>query len=289
MSILNEPSAELSGPSGGGSFSWRRLGIWLPGTIILGTIVAQAALDAQLYFAPLLIFPLLVGLVLGGLLIFLMRIGQVGHRPTIIWGTILAGLVAVVGQHYFSYLSLEEADSEQSQLVAKARQSLPASLARRLPSSPVSFLDFMDRQAAHGRPLIFGYQARGWIAWFSWFVDGLLIILGIMAVVIPTMLLPFCSRCQTWYRAIRSAHLPASPVEQIARIVTVESAENIKSGRCRLICCQRGCGPTGCELSWEDAAGDTFFARVWLDARARNQVMQVLDQFTRQETNGNKL
>lgn len=283
MSDVNKPSAEPSGPSGGGSLSWREPVIWLPGSLILGTIVAWAAVDAQFYFAPLLIFPLLVGLSLGGLLIVLMRIGQTGHRPSIIWGTILAALIAVVGQHFFSYLSAQEVDQEQAQLVAKARQALPQSLADRLPAAPDGFFDFMRQQANRGRPLVLGYSARGWFAWFSWAIDGLLVLAGALAVVIPTMLLPFCNRCQTWYRTMRSAHIPASAIKQIAQIVAVEQVENTKSGRCRLISCHSGCGPTGCELSWENIAGDTFFAQIWLVPAQRNLVMQALDQVTSQE------
>jgi hypothetical protein len=58
----------------------------------------------------------------------------------------------------------------------------------------------------------------------------------------------------------------------------VETAEQIKSGRCRLLTCSSGCGPTGCELSWEDTAGNTFFAQVWLDTAARNAVVRVFDE-----------
>ncbi len=131
--------------------------------------------------------------------------------------------------------------------------------------------------------MLLGYIARGWIAWISWLIDGLLVLTGTLTVVIPTMLLPFCHRCQTWYRAVRSAQLPAAAIGQIAQIVGVERPENINSGRCRLICCHSGCAPTGCELSWEDTIGDTFFARVWLHSAQRNMVTQVFDQVTHQE------
>ncbi len=125
MNAVNDSALKLSGPSGGGPLSWPKLAIWLPGSLICGAIVARAAVDAQFYFAPLLIFPLLVGLGLGGLLIALMRIGQIGHRPTIIWGTILAVLLALFGQHFFSYLSIRNSPSEQTPLVVKVRQAFP--------------------------------------------------------------------------------------------------------------------------------------------------------------------
>ncbi len=251
----------------------------------MGTFAARAAVDAQFYFAPLVIFPILAGVMLGGLLTGLMRAGQIGHRPTIILGAILAVAIAVIGSHYFCYLSAGESELRQPQLADKARQVLPELLAQRLQTPPASFLEYMRQQADRGRPLLLGYIARGWMAWLSWIIDGLLVLAGSAAVLIPTMFLPFCSRCQTWYRAIRSAHVPTSAIKQIGRIAGVDPVEHLKSGRCRLICCQSGCGRTGCELYWEDTGGDTFFARVWLDADQRNLVMQVLDQFMIDEEN----
>jgi hypothetical protein len=289
MSISQAPSAEQSGPTGGGPFSRRGLAIWLTGALILGTLAARTAVDAQFYFAPLIIFPLLVGVGLGGLLIGLMRMGQIGHRPTIIFGTILAVSVAVIGQHYFCYFSARGTESKQPPLVDKARQAFPELVAAHLHTPPESFMEYMRQQANHGRPLLLDYSARGLVAWLSWITDGLLVLAGASAVLIPAMLLPFCGRCQTWYRAIRSAHIPSAAIREIGRIVGVEPVEHIKSsrksGRCRLICCHSGCGPTGCELYWEDTAGETFFAQVWLDTAQRDLVMQVLDQIVICEEN----
>ena len=278
MIASQEQASELSGPSGGGPFNWRGLAVWLLGALILGTFAARAAVDAQFYFAPLVIFPLLAGVILGALLIGLMRAGQVGHRPTIIFGAVLAVAIAVVGAHWFCYLSASQNEPGQPQLSDEARQLLPESLARRMQAPPANFREYMRQQADHGRPLLLGYTAHGAMAWLSWIIDGLLVLGGTAAVLIPTMLLPFCSRCQTWYRAIRSAHIPAAAIEQIGRVAGVDQLERIKSGHCRLICCHSGCGPTGCELYWEDPAGETYFARAWLDAAQRNLVMQTLDQ-----------
>ena len=285
MNIAIESSLQQSGPTGGGPFNFRRLAIWLPGVFILGSLTARAAVDAQFYFAPLVIFPLLVGVVLGGLLIGLMRIGQVGHRPSIILGAILAVLVALVGQHYLCYITARETELKQTPLMDKARRAFPEIIAQHLHTPPESFLEYMQDQANRGRPLLLDYRARGWIAWLSWVIDGLLVLSGTMAVVIPAMFLPFCGRCQTWHRAIRSAHITASAIKYIGNILGVEPVEHLKSGRCRLICCHSGCGPTGCELYWEDKSGDTFFARVWLGAAQRNSVMQVLDEVSRPEEN----
>lgn len=288
MRIPREQSAEQSGPSGGGPFSWRGLAIWLPCALILGTLTASVAVDAQFYFAPLVIFPFMVGVGLGGLLIGLMRIGQVGHRPTIIFGAILAVSIAVVGQHFICYLSARDSELKQSPLLDKARQAFPELAARHLQTPPASFLEYMCRQADRGRPLLFGYSARGWIAWISWGIDGLLVLTGTGVVLIPAVLLPFCGRCQTWYRSIRGIRISVTAIKQIGQIVGVEPIEHLKSARCRLICCHSGCGPTGCELYWEDTAGDTFFSRVWIDADKRNLVMEALDEATAPDLSANR-
>jgi hypothetical protein len=278
MSIVQEPTAELSGPNGGGPFSGRKLAIWLPGIIIIGLVVAWGAVEAQFYFAPLVIFPVMVGIGLGALLIGLMRSGQVGHRPTIIIGTILAGMIAAAGQHYFIYYSAKKSVQNQAPIIKQAQETFPEFMGDRLHAPPAGFIDYMSQQAARGRPLLFNYAASGLMAWISWAMDGLLVLMGAMAVVIPAMLLPFCGRCQSWYRAIRSAHVSDSTLNHIGQMVGVEEVEHLKSGRCRLICCQSGCGPTGCELYWEDTSGDTFFARVWMGAADRNRVMHALDE-----------
>ena len=234
-------------------------------------LAARAAVDVQAFFAPLVIFPLLTGIGLGAVLTGLMRVGQVGHRPTIILGAVLAVLTTVAGEHYFCYLSTRSAEPEQSQLAEKARQVFPDLLAGRLQTQPSNFADFIRQQADRGRPLLFGLIGRGWIAWLSWAIDGLLVLAGAAAVLIPAMLLPYCRQCQTWHRAIRGAKITGSAVTEIGRIVDVDLVENIKSGHCRLISCHRGCGPTGCELYWESTDGDTYFARVWLDAQRTRQ------------------
>ncbi|MCC6125817.1 MAG: hypothetical protein IT426_12695 [Pirellulales bacterium] len=271
-----EPSA--AGPNGGGPFGLRGVAVWLPGCLLLSSLAAWAAEDAQFYFAPFLIFPLLVGIGLGAVLVLLMRVGQVGHRPTILLGTLLAALVAVVGQHYFGFLDAQKLERRETAAIEKAKAALPE-LAARLPPAPAeNFCRFMRQQAGRGRSVFNLLEVRGGGAWALWTVEGLLTLAAALGVVIPAMRLPFCKRCRSWYRAARSARFPAAVIRDIAKVLDVETAERIRSGRCRLLNCASGCGPTGCELSWEDLDGNTFFARVWLDPAARNAVAQVFDE-----------
>jgi hypothetical protein len=277
MNTMQNNAAERTGPRGGGPLSWRGLTIWLPGCLLLGALAAWVAVDAQLYFAPLLIFPLLVGIGLGAVLVLLMRVGQVGHRPTILLGTALAALTAVVGQHYFGYLAVKQHDREHIAAIEKAKVTLPE-LANKLPAPPENFCEFMRQQAGRGRSVFNLLEARDGGAWALWAVEGLLTITAALGVVIPAMRLPFCPRCRSWYRATRSARFSADVIKRIGKVLDVETAERIRSGRCRLLGCSSGCGPTGCELSWEDVDGNTFFAQIWVDPARRNAVAHVFDE-----------
>ena len=150
MNQLSETTAEQESPRGGGPFSLRGLAIWLPGCLILGILTARAAVDAQAYFWPWLLFPFLVGLGLGGLLIGLMpRLGQVGHRPTLVLGILLAVFAAAAGQHYFCYLAARENPHLPDPLLEKARQAFPSFGRQSLAPRPTGIFRLSE---AAGRP-----------------------------------------------------------------------------------------------------------------------------------------
>jgi hypothetical protein len=287
MNSIQNNATERHGPSSGRLFSWRGLIIWIPGSVLLGTLTAWAAVDLQyqLHFAPFLIFPLLVGVVLGAMLVLLMRVGQVGHRPTILLGTAIAAFLAVAGQHYFGYLA-DKREGHQIKMPGESKETLQK-VAALLPPPPENFAEFMRQQAGKGRSIFNLIDARDGGAWILWLIEGLLTVFAAFFVVIPAMRLPFCPRCRSWYRATRSARFSAPITQRIARTLDVETGDRIRSGRCRLLSCQSGCSPTGCELSWEDLDGNTFFAQIWLDTAARNAVVQVFDEALSQEETKN--
>ena len=81
---------------------------WLAAAAALGAVAAWLAVGAQFYFAPLLLFPILVGTGLGAASVGLMRIAQMGNRPTVLLGVLLSAAVAVAGQHYLGYLDYRQ-------------------------------------------------------------------------------------------------------------------------------------------------------------------------------------
>lgn len=93
-------------PAEGGWFSWWGLGCALIGGVVAGLIWAWIAFVWQSYATPAVVFPILLGVFIGLTVIGLTRFVQIGHRPTVVVMTILAAIVAILGQYYFRSLSV---------------------------------------------------------------------------------------------------------------------------------------------------------------------------------------
>ncbi len=114
--------------------------------------------------------------------------------------------------------------------------------------------------------------------WPSRLLDVIVILAMAAAVTIPAMRVPFCNRCETWYRTVRNGKIDVPSARRLAEICDIEPVGDLRSPRYRLSRCQGGCGPTRCELSWEESKVGVYLARVWLDDRQREQVEAVLDE-----------
>jgi len=235
--------------------------------------MAWLAVVAEAFFAPLVIFPLLVGVLLGFLLVAVVRLAQVGNRATVILGVVPAVALTVAGQHYLGYLKAYSESSGQIQKQGNSTADFGAVLKQFTPSFP----EYMQRQAAVGRRLLPGYTARGWVAWLSWAVDGLLVLAAALALVIPAVLQPYCNRCRSWYRVVRSGRIDVPTARRLARLAGMPEGETPKGAGYRLLSCNAACGPTDFELNWREAGGGASTSRAWLDTDQRNRVAQVLD------------
>ena len=116
----------------------------------------------------------------------------------------------------------------------------------------------------------FGFLARGWAAWLSWAIDAALVVAAAVVVTLPALRVPYCNRCGSWFRTIRSGRIDAPAAQQLAAAVGVEEIEYARSHRYRLSTCLGGCGPTQLELSWEGRGGAVDLVRLWLDTAARD-------------------
>ena len=174
-----ERYCQIGQPPGKTHFCWSGAAIWLPVSVLTGLAIGWIATQVGMRFAPLVIFPLIVGFVLGAFLVGMRLLLQTGHRATFFSAALLSALITVGSQHYFSYLDANRR-MEESQLTQKAQAAFAEIMRDRLLNGP---LDYLRRQATLGRPMLFGWVARGPMAWLSWLVDGLLVFAGAMTVV----------------------------------------------------------------------------------------------------------
>ena len=280
------PNSDRIEPPRGGRFSWAALALWLPACAVLGVAAAWVAdiASSDLGFTPLVIFPLLVGLGVGGMLIAVMRLGQVAHRSTIVAGALLAVVVTVAGQHYFAFRSAQRRAEQQLRRVEQqygrelhaAEGAFGNVLTERLPRPPPTFSEYL----IWGRRMWDDFVVYGWAAWLTWGIDGLLVLGAALAVVLPAAMLPYCNCCRKWYRTVRSTRIELSTAGRLAELAGLDTVGQPRWARCRLSSCPGGCSPTRFELSWEATDGKTYLARTWLDTQHRNRVTQVLDEST---------
>ncbi len=272
MDVEQKTSANGPAPPKRALFLWRGPLFWLPIGVILGLVAAWIAVVVQVDFgrSPLVIFPLLVGVALGAMLVGFMRVGQIGHRPTVVIGTVAIALMTVVAQHYVGYLKTYRWPREN------ADPPIPAMLI-------VDFDEHMHQRAERGFPLAWGYTAQGRLAWLVWAVDGLLVLGATLAVVVPAVRLPYCNRCRTWYRVIRSGRIDVESGRALAEAAGLAVPDGSTVARYRLLGCNGGCGPGGFDLAWEQPSGNTSCERTWLDPQQRNLVVQALDEINAQQ------
>ena len=265
----------LPGPENG-AFRWDRLLAWAPLSAVLGLLIAWATVVAEGYFAPFLLFPLVVGVILGGTILLAMRVCQVGHRPTIWLGALVAASVAIAGQHYFFFQKAQGLLARDPEKLAKLQLVAPEQI------PPARFCEYLKWSAARGRP-IGPYTARGGLAWLAWSIDALLILVPAVVLVGATARLPYCNRCGRWFQTVRSGRLDSGTAAILAKLVGTELGPEHRRARYRMLACQGGCGPTGFVLAWDDPAGRLSSGIVWLDAAGRHRVVEILDTSSPQD------
>jgi hypothetical protein len=254
--------------------AWQGL-VWLLAALLLGAAVARAAAWAEHVRAPLLIFPLIVGCGLGLLLTAVMRLANVGHRPTLIVGTVLAAVIATAGQHYVHYRDYAEARA--SFLSQKRDNATLAQFQELMPDASPGFVDYLRRQARLGRAITADYSLRGAAAWASWAVDGLLLAAAAVATVYVFSRDPYCRACRSWYRPVRSGRVDGDTAARLAKAAGLMIEQPIAAARYRLSHCASCCGPARLQLAYGDEHGNTRHSEAWLAAAERDGVTKALD------------
>ncbi len=229
------------------------------------------------YFAPFLVFPILLGLSLGVPLIGLARLMQVGNRLTVVAGVVLACMVAVVGQHYICYRGDAEVIRKQAESFRQAELRYPGLVEGTAPEPYDGLLDFLCRRADEGRPLVGDCVARATAAWASWSLDGLLVLASALLVVIPAARQPYCGKCRSWFRTIRRGQIDPDSAQRLAQTLEIELPDEITSIAYRIVSCTAGCNPTGFEISCVAKSGKPTSTSLWLTPDQRTEVTKILD------------
>ncbi len=257
-------------------FRLRHFGLWLPLCVVHGAAIAWLAFGIQKYFAPLGIFPLLVGLFLGMTLAGLMRVVQVAGTRTILLGTVVASAAAVLGQHYISFQEQRETAMRQAAQFRIAAQAHP-DLVRGTPPKPASgVFEYLRWQALRGRPIAGDTVARGAWAWASWAFDGCLTLLVALLVIAPASRRPYCNQCRTWFSTVRRGRLAVGQAGEAAAVIDMEVPEDAGEATYRFVHCQGGCGTAGFELCWELPNGRRTTKRVWISSADRLRLEELL-------------
>lgn len=244
-----------------------KLLLFLAAAVVLGPLVGGAAAAIENRFAPLLLFPLAVGAVLGGMLFITLRLTQTAHVATVALGVVTAALLAVAAQHYGSYLR-----SEGHALPLPEKGVIPAGF---LPHE--MFAQYLERGAAEGRRLMSGVILHGWQVWLSWSLDGLLVLAAALAMGLSALRLPFCPNCQTWYRTTRMGRLGREDGLPLLCRFGLELPGRTRRIRFRVLSCGTGCGPTGLELSWREPRFGTSSVWHWLAGPQRADALAALE------------
>jgi hypothetical protein len=251
------PPPTILEPSRPATFRLWQAAWWLAGSAGLGTLVAWAAEAAEGYYAPFLLFPLLVGVALGGVIVAALRVCQVGHRPTLVLGGLLAIAMTVAGRHYLSYWNY--------------RQAQP------LFGWPTTWPEYLRWRAERGWK-IGPYTVRDEMAWLMWGLDALLVAAPALVLIVTTARLPYCDRCRSWYHTMRAGRIDPETTCELAASAGLTVPAEFFSGRYRLTGCAAGCSPASLQLFWDEPDRDFSSDRIWLDRARRDQVLDILER-----------
>jgi len=247
---------------------------WLPWALVSGAAIGWLAQQVQPYFAPLIVFPLLLGLLLALALISGLQVCSLAHAPTGYAGAVLALALVVGGQHYWSYRAARSARAGTQADLEKARRAFPNIAKDLVAPPPEGVIEFLRAEAARGRE-IFGYRVRGTLLWSWWVVESVLVLIAAVLPLIWALKRPYCVRCRSWLRGSRSGRVSASAACKLANRCGLPSPKSTSAAAYRLLTCRSGCGPSLFELSWEQGRGT---GNAWLNAEERRAVDAMLDR-----------
>jgi hypothetical protein len=139
--------------------------LWITPAIVVALAVARVSVWVQSHFAPVVLFPLLAGAILGALLCGLLEVARFDHLPLAAIGTLLIALLASAAEHGFFYLDYRTALTKKTLEAGLPVEELPQA----------TFGEYMRAQAALDRtrtPMWAAYAALmataavGMVVWY---------------------------------------------------------------------------------------------------------------------------
>jgi hypothetical protein len=246
-------------------FRWEKFVLWLLLASGLAVGVGQVAAWVGGYIRPVGVFSLLVGSLLGGMLVGAIRLLDLAHRPSVLVGVVMAGLLCAASEHWGCYL---QAHREYERLAAeweiktRGLAALSGQMAQAIqqqyPQPPGSWGQYLAEQLERGRR-IGPWVLRGSWVWISWLAEAGLAFGAAAVLVWSTLGWPYCTGCESWYRTIRQGRLLPTDLAQWAEVLEIPLGQPKTAGRFRaqfrLLQCLGQCTAGRLELVWETADG----------------------------------
>ncbi len=220
-----------------------------------------------------MLFPLAVGVAVGGAAGGLALAMQSKHRGTTCVGSALAAGLVVVGMHYQEYrAALDAPRSGQLEMFNKA---FPEVAERHAATAPAGFGEFLRRMASEGRAMPFGWTARGAWAWLSWGLDAAILVGAAVCTAGFVTAQPYCDTCGTYYRVIRQETLSPERLSRLARLLGWPE-DSAVCGEYRHLACRNACGPELVRVAV--LQGRSVRRQAWIASADRIKLFQQLDQ-----------
>ncbi len=267
-------SVSSTAPGAGSRWHAAAAAAWVPWVLVSGAAIGWLAVQAQAFRAPLVVFPLVLGLLLAIALISGLRVFSLAHAPTVYAGVLIAIALAVGGQHYWSYREACDTWADKQADLEKARRAFPDITNHLVAPPPDGVIEYMRAEAARGREL-FGHRVRGAFLWGWWGVESVLVLIATVLPIHWALKRPYCVRCRSWLRGIRSGRVSAAAASELADHFGLPRPKTVSAAAYRLLSCRSGCGPSLFELSWEPGHGT---GNAWLYAEERRAAEAILDR-----------
>lgn len=235
---------------------------WLASGAVVAVVLAWLSLQLQTAgFAPVGLLSLLLGAALGGVLVGLLRLLGIGHRPTLLGGSLLLAFALAGSQHWLAY----QADRARFDEALEQHPTFAFAQASGTEFGARTFGEYLQLEAHAG---------RRWL----WILDAGLIALAAVAIVYRASGRAYCNACRSWYRPIRSGVLRDATAAALAREYALPLPDDTRGVEFQLEHCRTGCGPARLALSW--IAGDPphTSASCWLSRDQLRQAFEMLER-----------